>query len=78
MSEKEESMTDDEIQRALGRIEGKLDAWAKRLDEHSEAGRLVEARVSSLEQSRSWLVGGAAAVAAVVASIMQLFLGNQK
>lgn len=55
----------DEVQRALGRIEGKLDSVLtdraedqKRLNNHSN-------RIKSLELWRSWTIGACAAVGAL-------------
>lgn len=51
----------EEMQRSLGRIEGKLDTV-------SEALRPIEKRVGSLERSRSYATGMAAVCAAAAAA----------
>jgi len=64
-SEQPTAMTDfsemGELQRVLGRIEGKIDAIDGRLDVADHNHEAVGARVSSLER-RQWYFNGAFAV----------------
>lgn len=60
----------NELTRALGRIEGKVDALDERLAlQHEERGIILmrhEERLSSLEKYKSYALGIAAAVSAIV------------
>lgn len=56
----------DELQRAMGRIESKVDMLLDR-----DADR--ELRLSSLERSRSWLQGILAVLAVAWAAILKLW-----
>ena len=65
--------TNNEILLALGRLEGKVDSLVARqkvidaeLDKH-------EPRLRSLEQGKSWMLGAAAAVGALVSFIVKGF-----
>ena len=59
-----ESPTNADIYHRLGNIEGKLTAFLS---------QGIPKRVSSLERSRSWVMGG---VAAIVAGIAFIFKGT--
>ena len=65
--------TDDQILLALGRLEGKVDSLVSRqkviddeLDKH-------ESRLRSLEQGKSWMLGAAAAIGALVSFLVKGF-----
>lgn len=49
----------DEVQRSLGRLEGKLDAALEKMDNH-------EPRIARLERWQAWTFGAAGAVGVVV------------
>ena len=57
-----------EIQRTLGRIEGKLDGFETRFT----ALETLDARIDSLEGWRKWLLGVQAAIAAMVLFALKL------
>ena len=62
---------DNEILIALGRLEGKVDALIARqalLDQEIEK---LDHRLRSLEQSKSWVVGAAAAIGAILSLSVQ-------
>ena len=62
---------DNEILIALGRLEGKVDALIARqalLDQEIEK---LDHRLRSLEQSKSWVVGAAAAGGAILSMSVQ-------
>jgi hypothetical protein len=58
---------DTELHRAVGRIEGKLDAFISKLAEadkrHDNAGK----RIAAVERKQAWYSGAAAAVGAIAA-----------
>lgn len=58
----------NEIERALGRIEGKLDGYETRF----LGVESLHARVDSLEGWRKWLLGVQAAVAAMIFFALKL------
>ena len=58
-------ITHDEILIAIGRIEGKLEAYAT-----------LSLRVSSLERWQAWLKGGWAAMAAMFAWLFRVSLSR--
>ena len=57
----------DELMLALGRLEGKVASLISRQPILDEEMRKFDSRLRSVEQSRSWLVGAAASVGALVA-----------
>ena len=61
MSEK--TMSDD-IERSLGRIEGKLDGIKNHLDQHHESINSIDARLGRVEKKVYWFSGITAAVGA--------------
>lgn len=70
-------MNGDDLQRAFGRMEAKLDAinnnlviLSKRLDAHSN-------RLGSLERSRAWLMGIGAALAVLWTSVTAWVFGTR-
>ena len=67
---------DNEILMALGRLEGKVDALIARQAIHDEELDRHDKRIRDLEQSRSWLLGGAAVVGAVAAFIINMIGGK--
>lgn len=69
-------MQHDNLFLHLGRLEGKVDAilsnqsnMDKRLDEH-------EKRLGVLERYRSWQLGVSAAIATIIAGLIQWIRGN--
>lgn len=62
-----------DLQRALGRIEGKLDAVAEDVKSVTAYAAKNAERIGSLERSRAWLAGAAAAVGAFVSWIIDHF-----
>jgi hypothetical protein len=58
-----------ELQRALGRVEAKLDAicakLTKSMEEAEENARDANTRISSLERSRAWISGAMGVIGAV-------------
>jgi len=71
-----EVKVDNEILMALGRLEGKVDALIARQAIHDEELDRHDKRIRDLEQSRSWLLGGAAVVGAVAAFIINMIGGK--
>tara|TARA_R100001443_G_scaffold45195_1_gene58198 strand:- start:4718 stop:4924 length:207 start_codon:yes stop_codon:yes gene_type:complete len=61
----------DELMLALGRLEGKVDSLISRQSVVDEEMRKFDSRLRSVEQSRSWLVGAAASVGALVSAGFQ-------
>lgn len=61
----------DELMLALGRLEGKVDSLISRQTVLDEEMRKFDTRIRSVEQSRSWLVGAAASVGAIVSLSIQ-------
>lgn len=66
----------DEVQRALGRIEAKLDSFTdiqkdhkQRLDNHGN-------RLGSLERWRAWTLGAGAVAGIVISVLWQLLHGK--
>ena len=67
---------DNEILIALGRLEGKVDALITRQSLHDEELDRHDKRLRELEQSKSWLIGAAAASGAFAGFIMNLVGGQ--
>tara|TARA_R110002096_G_scaffold358045_2_gene551209 strand:+ start:196 stop:405 length:210 start_codon:yes stop_codon:yes gene_type:complete len=67
---------DNEILIALGRLEGKVDALIARQAIHDEELDRHDKRLRDLEQSKSWLLGIAAAVGAVAGFVIN-YVGGQ-
>tara|TARA_Y100001937_G_scaffold54304_1_gene74936 strand:+ start:136 stop:345 length:210 start_codon:yes stop_codon:yes gene_type:complete len=61
--------SDNQILIALGRLEGKVDALISRQAVHDEELQRHDVRLRNLEQGRSWLLGAAAVVGALVSVI---------
>lgn len=66
----------DDVQRSLGRLEGKLDSLAEQFTELVEAvatsGHRTDTRVRSLENKQHWYAGAAS----VIGSAIGLFTGH--
>lgn len=58
--------SNDQILVALGRLEGKVDALMTRQALHDEDIQRHDVRLRQLEQGRSWLLGAAAVIGALV------------
>ena len=54
----------DDIERSLGRIEGKLDGIRSHLDQHSESIASIDGRLGKVEKKVYWFSGITAAVGA--------------
>lgn len=67
---------DNEILIALGRLEGKVDALITRQAVHDEELDRHDKRLRELEQSKSWLLGAAAAAGAVAGFVINLIGGQ--
>lgn len=66
----------NELYLMLGRMEGKLDSLIASHNESKADHDKLATRVSSLEKSRSWLMGAAATVGALSGILSTLFLGK--
>ena len=55
-----------DIQRALGRIEGKQDAMLVQLERGTDRMDKHDKRIGSLERSRHWVTGVAAGIGALI------------
>jgi hypothetical protein len=62
---------DSHIERALGRIEGKLDLLIPALTANEERTGIAEVRISKLEKFQSKLLGGAVVAGFVFGLIMR-------
>ena len=67
---------DNEILIALGRLEGKVDSMLTRQAVHDEELSRHDVRIRDLEQSKSWLLG-AAAVLAAFTSLVVNYVGGK-
>jgi len=61
--------SNDQILVALGRLEGKVDALMTRQALHDEDIQRHDVRLRQLEQGRSWLLGAAAVIGALVSFV---------
>tara|TARA_R100000388_G_scaffold40976_1_gene31627 strand:- start:282 stop:491 length:210 start_codon:yes stop_codon:yes gene_type:complete len=61
--------SDNQILIALGRLEGKVDALISRQAVHDEELQRHDVRLRNLEQGRSWLLGAAAVIGALVSVV---------
>lgn len=64
----------EEVMLALGRLEGKVDSLITRQALIDQELDKLDHRIRSIEQSRSWLIGAAAACGAGVSMIVQWFV----
>ena len=62
---------------AIGRLEGKVDSILATMRQHGEEIERIDNRVRKLEQSKAWLLGGAAVIGAV-SSYFFRFIGDPK
>lgn len=62
-------MDTDNVERSLGRIEGKIDALCERMDRHSKGLFLLEARTRSVEAD----MRAAKTTAGVISFVVSLF-----
>tara|TARA_R110002020_G_scaffold2751_2_gene12915 strand:- start:5514 stop:5729 length:216 start_codon:yes stop_codon:yes gene_type:complete len=69
-------MPEDQILRAFGRLEGKVDAVKETVERLDLKDVSQEKRIQNLETSRAWVKGAVAAVAAAWAFIIKLLLGG--
>lgn len=68
---------DKEILLALGRLEGKVDALITRQAVHDEELERHDSRLRKLEESKSWLLGAAAAIGGIVSLVVNYILGSK-
>tara|TARA_R100000458_G_C8274631_1_gene249636 strand:- start:2383 stop:2586 length:204 start_codon:yes stop_codon:yes gene_type:complete len=61
----------EELLLALGRLEGKVDSLITSQAVHAEELARLDKRIRELEQSKSWVLGAAAVVGAVVSFLVQ-------
>lgn len=66
----------EEILMALGRLEGKVDSLITTQAVHNEELARHDKRLRELEQSKSWLLGAAAAAGGLAAFIVN-FIGDR-
>jgi len=59
-------MAESEVQRSLGRIEGKIDGIASRLDAKDKLDIERDRRIDSVQRRQWWLSGVAAAIGALL------------
>jgi len=64
-------MTDCDLHRAVGRIEGKVDAILDKLEETDARHEKAEKRIGSIERKVHWYSGAAAVVAAALGYVMK-------
>lgn len=55
-----------EVQRTLGRMEGKLDALVTTMATHVEDDKTVEKRVGKLERRQAWTSGASAVIGTLI------------
>lgn len=65
LSQQKTKAMSDEIQRSLGRIEGKLDGIRSHLDQHTDSISGIDARLVKVEKKVYWFSGLAGAVGAI-------------
>ena len=63
----------DDIQRALGRIEGKLDSLGAANAVHLARTIETEKDIKNLRSRQSWMLGGAAVIGGLAASLKDKF-----
>jgi hypothetical protein len=59
----------------LGRIDGKLDAALQRQERHEEVLNNHDARISALEKSKAWLLGGVAVIVFLINAGKEFLFG---
>ena len=67
-------MNDLELQRSLGRLEGKMDLLLRAYEEDAIWKGKTEGRIRSVEQRMARLLGWSAGVASVIALVWQVAL----
>ncbi len=60
-----------EIQRSLGRIEGKLDGIRNHLDQHHESINSIDVRLAKVEKKVYWFSGITGAFGALIGVFIQ-------
>jgi hypothetical protein len=60
-----------ELQRAVGRIEGKLDSFIAKLDAGDSRHESAEKRIGAVERKQAWYAGAAATVGAIAAYVFK-------
>lgn len=68
----------DEVSAAIGRMEAKLDAALESQKDSREQAKGFDDRLKSLERSRSWSIGAAAAVGFLASVLKETLLGKIK
>lgn len=62
-------MSDDELYRALGRIEGSLEAVLEKLTDQTTLNISHDTRISKLEKWQAWTLGAGAAVGVALTAL---------
>ena len=68
---------DHEVMLAIGRLEGKLDLLLQQRQAVQVELKELDQRVRHLEQSRSYIIGAAGVVAAIVSALFQYTLASK-
>jgi hypothetical protein len=68
---------DHEVMLAIGRLEGKLDLLLQQRQAAQVELKELDNRVRHLEQSRSYIIGAAGVVAAIVSALFQYTLASK-
>jgi len=67
---------EEQILRAFGRLEGKVDAVKETVDRLDKKDEDLDSRIKSLETTKAWGKGIIAAVAAAWAFIIKMLIGG--
>jgi hypothetical protein len=68
---------DHEVMLAIGRLEGKLDLLLQQRQAVQVELKELDQRVRHLEQSRSYIIGAAGVIAAIVSALFQYTLASK-
>ena len=68
---------DHEVMLAIGRLEGKLDLLLQQRQAAQVELKELDHRVRHLEQSRSYIIGAAGVIAAIVSALFQYTLASK-
>lgn len=67
-------MSNQDTNRDLGRLEGKLDSVLSLLQEHRESQKALEARLTLLENFKAYILGAAAVCSLLGGTLWAFFL----
>jgi hypothetical protein len=62
-------MTADDINRTLGRLEGKIDAFIKQMEVQDNRATDLETRVRSVENKQYWMSGAGGILGAIAGAL---------